>query len=145
MTRFKTEVKASECVPEVTHPVHNSKNKSKAQTPQVSSSYTSSLVIFQDRAVGVGPAGVVSRHLSATYSSPAVNSSSWSGFVTQLPRDHNPIYFCCDLTETKRLNFNDECLAFLYVSFVMCTMKQKVLKCKGFGRNVCNFHAVNTV
>lgn len=30
-----------------------------------------------------------------------INRSSWSGFVTQLPRVYNPIYFWYELTETE--------------------------------------------
>lgn len=72
----------------------------------------------------------------------SINSSSWSGFVTQLPRVHNPIYFWYEPTETEAEFQWLELSLFLYGTFVM---KQKALKGRGFGMNACNLPAVNTI
>lgn len=72
----------------------------------------------------------------------SINSSSWSGFVTQLPRVHNPIYFWYELTETEAEFQWLELSLFLHGTSVI---KQKALKGRGFGMNACNLPAVNTI
>lgn len=132
-----------DCVPTVTHPVHNSMAGIKAK-PRLLTLKLQHL--FHGQLLGPSSKSRSNRSSLKCYlfflSS---NSSSWSGFVTQLPRHHNPIYFWYELTETKRVNFNDWCLAFLYANSVTCTMTEKLLKGKGFGRHICNVHAINTV
>lgn len=72
----------------------------------------------------------------------SINSSSWSGFVTQLPRVHNPIYFWYELTETEA---EFQWLVPSFFLYGTSVMKQKAVKGKGFGMQPGNFPTVNTI